>query len=73
LELKEESEKGRLPDVKEKRRYKRFDLLSALAVLGTVAVLLFECFFVFELYSRKIDFIEDLLPAVEEPAPAPVG
>jgi len=57
--------------MKENRRHKRFDLLSALAVLGTLFILLFECFFVFELYTRDISSIERFLPAVQEPAPVP--
>ncbi len=39
--------------MKEERRYRRFDLLSTLAVLGCIGVLLFECFFIFELYHLK--------------------
>ncbi|MBI9021232.1 MAG: hypothetical protein JEZ10_08275 [Verrucomicrobia bacterium] len=66
--------------MKENRRYKRFDLFSTLAVLGTVAVLLFECVFVFELYTRTVEPLERFLPSVEDPAlpesvelTAPVG
>ena len=67
--------------MKEKRTYKRFDLTSTLAVLGVLAVLLFECIFVFELYNRDISSIERFLPATEDSAPisepveepAPVG
>ncbi len=60
--------------MKEKRYYKRFDLYSTLAVLGVLAVLLFECIFVFELYNRDISSIERFLPAAKEatPVPAPV-
>jgi len=55
--------------VKKNQHYKRFDLLSVLAVLGTLFILLFECFFVFELYNRDIEPLERFLPAVEEPTP----
>ena len=63
--------------MKENQNYKRLDLYSTLAVLGVLAVLVFECFFVFELYNRDFGF----LPAAQEPAsgpeaieePAPVG
>ncbi len=64
----------------EKRHYKRLDLFSTLAVFGVLAVLAFECFFVFELYNRDLDQLRRSLPAalqdimpvpedVEEPAP----
>jgi hypothetical protein len=49
------------------RNYKRFDFMSALAVLGVIAVLLFEAFFVFEIYNRT-DSLQ-AAPSVEEPAP----
>jgi hypothetical protein len=53
--------------VKEKRSYKRFDLISALAVLGVLAVLLFESIFIFELYRVDYAKIEPYLPgAVKE-------
>lgn len=56
--------------MKEKRRYKRFDLFSTLAAMGTLAVLLFESIFVFELYTRKFEPIERLIaPAVESATP----
>jgi len=57
--------------VKEKRTYKRFDLYSTLAVLGVLAVLLFECIFVFELYNRDLEPLKRFLPAAEEATPVP--
>ena len=69
LELKEESEKGRLSRMKENQNYKRLDLYSTLAVLGVLAVLVFECFFVFEFYNRDLEPLERFLPATEAPAP----
>jgi hypothetical protein len=62
LELKEESEKATLPDVKEKRRYKRTDLFSVLAAIGVLAVLLFEAFFVFEVYRVDPETARPYLP-----------
>jgi len=53
--------------VKEKQTYKRFDLLAFLAILGCIGMLLFECFFIFELYDRV-----PLQPETQAPAkPAP--
>ena len=57
--------------MKENRRYKRFDLLSALAVFGALFILLFECFFVFELYNRDIELLERFFPVTEAPASVP--
>lgn len=57
--------------MKETRYYKRFNFLSMLAVLGAVAALLFECFFVFELYNRDFEPLKRFLPAMEDPAFAP--
>jgi len=51
----------------ENQRYKQFDLFSTLAALGVLIVLVFECFFVFELYNRDFSF----LPVAQEPAPVP--
>jgi hypothetical protein len=48
--------------VKEKRSFKRFDLLSALAVFGVLLVLLFESFFIFELYRKDYSKMEPYLP-----------
>lgn len=62
LELKEESEKARLSAVKEKRRYKKMDLLAALAVIGVLFVLLFEAVFVFEVYQLDPAVIRSYLP-----------
>ncbi len=67
--------------MKETRRYKRFDLLSTLAVLGVLTSLAFEGFFVFELYDRDLEslkrFLPDALrsvPVLSSPEePAPVG
>jgi cytoskeletal protein RodZ len=53
--------------VKEKRTYKRFDLLAVIAILGCIGVLLFECFFIFELYDRVPLRPETSVPA--RPAP----
>ena len=53
-----------------KRSYKRLDFFSTLAVLGVLAVLAFECFFVFELYDRDFESLKRFLPAAQEPAPA---
>ena len=78
LELKEESEKAKLPPVKEKSSFKRFDLLSALAVLGVLLVLLLESFFIFELYNVRFEPLERLLQPIERSVseeaddPAPV-
>ncbi len=55
----------------EKRSYKRLDLFSTLAVLGVLAVLVFECFFVFELYNRDFEPLKRFLPATQESTPAP--
>ncbi len=57
--------------MKETRRYKRFDLLSTLAVFGVLFVLLFQSFFVFELYNRDFELLNRFFPAAQEPAPAP--
>ncbi|MFA7257177.1 MAG: hypothetical protein WC047_06360 [Kiritimatiellales bacterium] len=54
--------------MKEKRTYKRFDLIAALAILGCVGMILFEGIFIFELYDR-LPLAEQAIPAVE----APVG
>ena len=62
LELKERSEKVKLPLVKEKRSYKRFDPVSALAVFGVLLVLLFEGIFIFEFYRVDYSKIEPYLP-----------
>ena len=65
--------------MKNNRRYKRFDLFSWLAVFGTLAVLLFEGVFLFELYNREIEPLDQLFRPAEEPAlpqtedPVPVG
>ena len=77
LELKEQSEKVKLTLVKEKRSFKRFDLVSALAVLGVLAVLAFESFFIFEFYRIDYAKIEPYLPGflkeLFESPPAPVA
>jgi len=56
--------------VKEKRSYKRFDLLSALAVLGILLILLFECIFIFELYNIHFEPLDRLLQRAETLVPA---
>jgi len=53
--------------VKEKQTYKRFDLLAFLAILGCIGMLLFECFFIFELYDRVP--LQPETPAPAKPAP----
>lgn len=53
--------------MKKERRYRRFDLLSTLAVLGCIAVLFFECFFIFELYDRNPARIRQYLAETVEP------
>ena len=57
--------------MKEKPSYKRLDLFSTLAVFGVLAVLVFECFFVFELYNRDIELLERFFPVTEAPASVP--
>ena len=37
--------------MKEKRNYKRFELIPVLAMIGCAGVLLFECIFIFERYD----------------------
>ncbi len=64
LELKEESEKAKLFPVKEKPQFKRFDLVSSLAVLGVLLVLLFESAFIFEFYRADYGRIEPYLPGI---------
>ena len=66
--------------MKEKRSFKRFDLISLLAVLGVLLVLTFESFFIFEFYRMDYAKIEPYLPEAvkdwlasavpERPAPA---
>ncbi len=51
--------------MKEKRTYKRFDLIAFLAVLGCTGMILFECIFIFELYNRLP--VEEAMPAIEVP------
>lgn len=67
LELKEQSEKGRLSAVKEKTTFKRFDLFSLLAVLGILAVLGFQSLFIFELYNKDTSGVEPYLPEFLKP------
>ncbi len=67
LELKEQSEKGRVSSVKEKMTFKRFDLFSLLAVLGILAVLGFQSIFIFELYNKDTSGIEPYLPEFLKP------
>lgn len=56
--------------MKEKRSFKRFDLLSVLAVLGVVLVLLFECIFIFELYNIRFEPLDRLLQRAETLVPS---
>ncbi len=57
--------------MKEKRTYKRFDLLAGLAILGCIGMLLFECIFIFELYDRAALHSEaSAQPALEVKVPA---
>lgn len=49
------------------RNYKRLDLMSLLAVAGVIAVLLFEAFFVFEIYNRSDSMRTPIV--VKEPVP----
>lgn len=72
LELKEETEKGKLAPMNKDQRYKQFDLFSTLAVFGAIAVFLFEGFFVFELYSRDVEPLNRFLPEILNPAPVSV-
>jgi type IV secretory pathway VirB10-like protein len=59
--------------VKQKRTYKRFNLVAFLAILGCVGMLLFECIFIFELYGRLPFDPETSIPAQPMPpvTPAP--
>jgi len=73
LELKEQTETDRLPRVKEKRNYKRFELIPFLAILGCAGMLLFECIFIFELYDRAVEQPERPFSVVKTPAAASVS
>ena len=53
--------------MKEKRTYRRFDLPSFLALLACIAMLVFEAFFIFELYDRAA-LQEELIPVSVQPA-----
>ena len=53
--------------MKEKRPFKRFDGFSALAMFGVLAVLLVECFFIFEVYLMDFKQIEPYVPAAISP------
>jgi len=56
--------------VKEKRNYKRFELIPFLAILSCGAMLFFEVIFIFELYDRAPAEIMKLIPpSAERPAP----
>jgi hypothetical protein len=70
LELKEQTETDRLPRVKEKRNYKRFELIPFLAILCCVGMLLFEGYFLFELYDRAVDSPDAAVSAVGIPEDA---
>jgi hypothetical protein len=63
--------------VKEKKTYKRFNLIEFLAILGCVGMLFFECIFIFELYDHAVEQPAapvQSVPAIETPLPveAPV-
>lgn len=58
--------------MKEKRSYKRFDVMSFWAVMGCVTVMLFESVFIFELYDYA-DFLKVSKPAVEFHETMPVA
>jgi hypothetical protein len=58
--------------VKEKRNYKRFELIPFLAILGCIGMLLFECIFIFELYDRTPSQVANLIP-VPAATPPPAG
>jgi hypothetical protein len=58
--------------VKEKRNYKRFELIPFLAILGCIGMLLFECIFIFELYDRAPSQVANLIP-VPAATPPPAG
>lgn len=58
--------------MKEKRTYKRFELIPFLAILGCAGMLLFECIFIFELYDRAPSQVLDLTPA-KPAAPVPAA
>jgi hypothetical protein len=53
--------------VKKQRTYRRFNLVAFLAILGCIGMLLFECFFIFELYDRGPLQPETPAPARPEP------
>ena len=53
--------------MKEKRTYKRFDLIAFLAILGCIGMLLFEGIFIFELYNRAPAQVADMLPVQATP------
>jgi hypothetical protein len=74
LELKEESETDKLAAVKNQRTYRRFNGMVFLATAGCAAVLLFESFFIFELYENLPVWAGELLfisspDRLEDPAP----
>ena len=54
--------------MKEKRSYKRFEMIPFLAILGCAGMLVFESIFIFELYSRVALRTEAPAPAVQIPA-----
>ena len=72
LELKEQSEKGRLCGVKENHNLKNVDFFSALAIAGVVLVLIFESYFVLELYRGKSSPIATAVPVPAETNTPPV-
>jgi hypothetical protein len=59
--------------VKEKRNYKRFELIPFLALLGCAGMLLFECIFIFELYDRAVIRTESPVQSVPAASGSPVA
>jgi hypothetical protein len=57
--------------VKEKRTYRRFNLVAFLAILGCAGMLLFEGIFIFELYDRAVEQPEAPVPVIAAPAAMP--
>jgi hypothetical protein len=53
--------------VGKKASYKRFDGIAVLAVVGCIAMILFECVFIFELYRLTPSQIERFLPEAAKP------
>ena len=54
--------------MKEKRSFKRSDLVSTLAALGVLSIFLLEGIFVFELYRVEFSTVEPYLPESAKPS-----